>query len=253
MRREASASKTRLRWLFGDQLGPHFLDTTRQPVLLIESRSVFERRVFHRQKAHLILSAMRHRAAELGKRCSYVRSRDLPGRTGRGRRSRSAWSSRRVGARCTSSTGSPPSAIWSGCRRADSPPRGPTSRAGPTAAGRRRLLMEDFYRDARRRLDVLMEGGEPVTGQWNYDADNREPPPEGVRPGSTCRSPGGPRRTRSTTRSGPTWTRGRPRASASSARTVPGASPRPARRRWRRWSTSSATGCRPSGRTRTRC
>ena len=24
------------------------------------------------------------------------------------------------------------------------------------------------------------DGDEPVTGQWNYDADNREPPPKGA-------------------------------------------------------------------------
>ncbi len=58
--------------LFGDQLGPHFLDGDEQRVLLVESRSVFRRRRFHRQKAHLVLSAMRHRAAELGDRCDYV-------------------------------------------------------------------------------------------------------------------------------------------------------------------------------------
>ncbi len=178
MRREASASKTRLRWLFGDQLGPHFLDTTRQPVLLIESRSVFARRVFHRQKAHLILSAMRHRAAELGKRCSYVRSETY-----------------RAG---LADVDGPLSVIqptsWSALHFVDRiaaerdlerlPSRGfATSRTDfaswADGRGRRRLLMEDFYRDARRRLDVLMEGGEPVTGQWNYDADNREPPPKG--------------------------------------------------------------------------
>ena len=43
-------------------------------VLLIECRAVFARRRFHRQKAHLVLSAMRHRAAELGDQCRYVRS-----------------------------------------------------------------------------------------------------------------------------------------------------------------------------------
>ncbi|MGC4938145.1 cryptochrome/photolyase family protein [Kribbella sp. DT2] len=53
------------RWLFADQLGPHFVDSRDQPVLLIESRAVFARRRFHRQKAHLVLSALRHRAAEL--------------------------------------------------------------------------------------------------------------------------------------------------------------------------------------------
>ena len=54
------------RWLFADQLGPHFLDRADQPVLLVESKAVFRRRAFHRQKAHLVLSALRHRAAELG-------------------------------------------------------------------------------------------------------------------------------------------------------------------------------------------
>ena len=50
------------------------------------------------------------------------------------------------------------------------------------AAGRdgKRLLMEDFYRDARRRHGVLLEGGEPVGGRWNFDHDNREPPPKGA-------------------------------------------------------------------------
>ena len=61
------------RWLFGDQLGPHFLDDTDVDVLLIESTAVLRRRSFHRQKAHLVLSAMRHRAAELGERCTYLR------------------------------------------------------------------------------------------------------------------------------------------------------------------------------------
>src|SRR3954449_13555884 len=52
------------RWLFADQLGPHFLDAPDQPVLLVESKAVFRRRVFHRQKAHLVLSALRRRARD---------------------------------------------------------------------------------------------------------------------------------------------------------------------------------------------
>ena len=38
--------------------------------------------------------------------------------------------------------------------------------------------MEDFYRWQRKRLGYLMDGDEPVGGQWNFDADNREPPPK---------------------------------------------------------------------------
>jgi phytoene dehydrogenase-like protein len=39
------------RWLFADQLGPHFLDAPGQPVLLIESRAAFARRPVHRRRA----------------------------------------------------------------------------------------------------------------------------------------------------------------------------------------------------------
>jgi len=45
------------------------------------------------------------------------------------------------------------------------------------AEGRKVLRMEDFYRHQRRRLGYLMDGDEPAGGQWNFDADNREPPP----------------------------------------------------------------------------
>jgi deoxyribodipyrimidine photolyase-related protein len=40
-------------------------------------------------------------------------------------------------------------------------------------------LLEDFYRDARVRLRVLMDGDDPAGGRWNFDHENREPPPEG--------------------------------------------------------------------------
>jgi deoxyribodipyrimidine photolyase-related protein len=67
--------------LFGDQLGPHFLTpgddggpVRDAPVAMIEARSVFRRQRFHRANAHLVLSAMRHRAAELGGRVRYARA-----------------------------------------------------------------------------------------------------------------------------------------------------------------------------------
>jgi len=41
------------------------------------------------------------------------------------------------------------------------------------ARGRRRLLMEHFYRDMRRRHGVLLEAGGPAGGRWNFDAENR--------------------------------------------------------------------------------
>ena len=48
------------------------------------------------------------------------------------------------------------------------------------AEGRKSLRMEFFYRDLRRRYQVLMEGDEPIGGKWNYDADNRQPPKAGL-------------------------------------------------------------------------
>ena len=39
-------------------------------------------------------------------------------------------------------------------------------------------LMENFYRKQRLRLNVLMVGTDPIGGSWNFDKDNRMPPPK---------------------------------------------------------------------------
>lgn len=39
--------------------------------------------------------------------------------------------------------------------------------------GKKIYLMESFYREMRKKYDILMEGHEPMTGKWNYDHDNR--------------------------------------------------------------------------------
>jgi deoxyribodipyrimidine photolyase-related protein len=36
------------------------------------------------------------------------------------------------------------------------------------------VRMENFYRKMRQRFNILMEGAEPLGGQWNYDSDNRQ-------------------------------------------------------------------------------
>jgi len=48
------------------------------------------------------------------------------------------------------------------------------------AEGRKQLRMEYFYREMRRKTGLLMEGGDPAGGKWNFDADNRKPPPGGL-------------------------------------------------------------------------
>jgi deoxyribodipyrimidine photolyase-related protein len=57
------------------------------------------------------------------------------------------------------------------------------------ASGRKQLVMEYFYREQRKRLDVLMaQEGKPRGGTWNYDKENRRSfkgaprPPEAYRP-----------------------------------------------------------------------
>ena len=49
------------------------------------------------------------------------------------------------------------------------------------AHGRRQLRMENFYRIMRRKTGYLMEGEDPVGGQWNFDHDNRKKAPKGLR------------------------------------------------------------------------
>jgi deoxyribodipyrimidine photolyase-related protein len=40
------------------------------------------------------------------------------------------------------------------------------------------FLMENFYRQQRVRLNILMDGNQPVGGAWNFDKSNRMPPPK---------------------------------------------------------------------------
>ncbi|MFJ3766090.1 cryptochrome/photolyase family protein [Streptomyces sp. NPDC090082] len=174
---------TSTHWLFGDQLGPAFLAAREggpardAPVVMIESRAVFRRRRFHRAKAHLILSAMRHRAAELGDRVTYIRAETY----GEGLRR---------------TVGHGPVTVHHPTSRAALrlvrslpgvtvlPPRGFLVAPEEFAAwvdGQRGLRMENFYRQVRRDHDLLMEAGEPAGGTWNLDHENRRPPPHGAR------------------------------------------------------------------------
>ncbi|MFF9868886.1 cryptochrome/photolyase family protein [Streptomyces sp. NPDC013953] len=171
-----------MHWLFGDQLGPHFLRpsegtglTGDTPLVIIEARSVFRRRRFHRAKAHLVLSAMRHRAAELGDRITYVRAETY--REGLAR----------VAGDVPVTVHHPTS--YAAVRLVRSLPRvtmGPARgflvpmddfAAWADGHGGARLRQEDFYRWVRQGYGLLMDGEAPAGGRWNYDRDNRQPPP----------------------------------------------------------------------------
>jgi deoxyribodipyrimidine photolyase-related protein len=172
-----------MRWVFADQLGPHFLGVDADTgddggeVLIIESRAAFRRRRYHRQKAHIVLSALRHRAAELRERCLYIESDTYAEALAQVPADVSvvdptSWPARTF---VRAMAEHRPISIL--------PSRGfVTSEADfrTWIAGKRHLRLEDFYRDARRRTGILMEDGGPAGGRWNFDADNRLPPPRGA-------------------------------------------------------------------------
>ena len=63
-------------WLFADQLGPavHGGEHSHREVLLVEATSALARRRYHRQKLHLVLSALRHADKDLGDRATLIRA-----------------------------------------------------------------------------------------------------------------------------------------------------------------------------------
>ncbi|TAJ46941.1 MAG: cryptochrome/photolyase family protein [Herbiconiux sp.] len=141
-------------------------------MMIVEARSVFGRRPMHRAKAHLVLSALRHRAAELGDRVEYHQverySEVVDGRTDLEVIDPTSWSARRFVRRR-------PIAIL--------PSRGFVTaeedfRTWADSRTGKRLLLEDFYRGVRERTGILMRGDQPEGGRWNLDHDNRNPPPK---------------------------------------------------------------------------
>jgi deoxyribodipyrimidine photolyase-related protein len=166
-------------WVLGDQLAARnaALDGADR-VLIIESRAKLGALRFHRQKLHLVLSSMRRFAAELRERgleVDYVQAESF--RSGLARH-RERHSPERVRTLEPQSRAGRALAAREGVELV----RGTLFLTHPDqfetwANGRKLLRMEDFYRAQRRRLGVLMDGSEPVGGRWNFDLENREPPP----------------------------------------------------------------------------
>ena len=165
------------RFLTPDQLGPHFDDGG--PIVLVNNRGALTKRPIHRQKAHLILSALYHREKELG---------------GRGRLIQ-ANSYQEALQGLDLEVINPPSF---GLRRRVTelsqhasvtvlPARGFVISENDFASFAEQTKksawkMETFYRHIRHTTGLLMEQGsgdvEPVGGRYNFDEDNRLPPPK---------------------------------------------------------------------------
>ncbi|WP_334135053.1 cryptochrome/photolyase family protein [Tepidimonas sp.] len=181
-----------LRLILGDQLDPlhPWLTQVRPDVVyvLMELRQETDYVVHHAQKVLAIFAAMRAFARELkagGHRVRYVaiddpsnRQRLIANLQALVQHYRAAaveyqlpdeW---RLDAELRAWAASAPVPV----RACDSAhfytPRDGVARV---LAGHRRWVMEHFYRHQRRRHGVLMDGTAPVGGQWNYDADNRQP------------------------------------------------------------------------------
>jgi deoxyribodipyrimidine photolyase-related protein len=177
-------------WVLGDQLSLEnpALDGADR-VLLVQSAAALRAKRFHRQKLHLVLVAMRHFADDLRERGMPVdlvsadslheglqrhRARCRPDRVrllGPG-----SVAGRRTLAKLPGVEIAPGSLFLSDL-----------DAFARWADGRKRLVMEPFYRDQRRRLDLLMDGDEPAGGRWNYDSENRRPPPGDADPPSPYR------------------------------------------------------------------
>jgi len=174
-------------WVFGDQLNREFAhlrgaEPSTHRILMVRSRAQLGGRR-HRQRVHLVLTAMRRFAAGLRREGFEVDEREAPtlieGLEGHRREYRpeqviameplSRRGLRLLGARSIRIVRSDQFL----CHYED---------FAAWAAGRRRLRNEDFYRWQRRRLGYLMDGDEPAGGRWNYDPENRRPPPRAERP-----------------------------------------------------------------------
>lgn len=167
-------------WLFADQLSPNLYggDHAHRPILLIEAESAFRRRRFHRQKLHLVLSALRHARVDLGERATVMRAANYTEALRRyGRPVLVCEPTSHAADRFVHRLRAEGLVAEILPRSTFALPRADFQR---WAGGRRRFRLEDFYREQRRRFGILMDGDtEPVGGQWNFDLDNREPPPKG--------------------------------------------------------------------------
>lgn len=170
-------------WVLGDQLDRGLgalatADPSTHRVLLVESHQLLASKRWHRQRAHLVVASMRRFSDEMRSAGFDVDHRTAP-TIADGVRDHVA--TYRPGALLVTEPNSRTG-------------RDVAARVGATAVrsdqflchhddfaawagGRRSLRMEDFYRWNRSRLGYLMDDGQPAGGRWNFDADNREPPP----------------------------------------------------------------------------
>ena len=152
--------------LFADQLGAHF--DLGGEIILPVVKNQFKKRRYHRQKAHLILYSLYARARDPRVQLVQLNSyRDLAGI--KGLTSAIKPSSRSLLALSESLD----------IELLDHRGFGSTKQDFEKFTSEKTSLrLEDFYRQQRIRLGLLHDGTGPIGGKWNFDADNRLPPPK---------------------------------------------------------------------------
>ena len=195
-------------WLLGDQLNPD-LDALADAgsVLLIEAHGFADRKPYHAHKLTLVFSAMRHFRDDLRERghdVTYLQAEsfgegvaefldDRPDARLRLMRPASHGAADRLRDLVADRGGSLELLTnelfwttpadwreWAGERDAGESGSEPLVRADGTAE--RTFRQEGWYRHVRRETGVLMDGDDPVGGEWNYDDLNRETPPDDWEP-----------------------------------------------------------------------
>ena len=171
-------------WVFGDQLnrGIGALATATpltHRVLFIESAAKISSQKWHIQRAHFIVASMRKFALELrsaGFQVDYRMVKSM----GQGIKEHvREFAPSEIVATEPNSYASRLLAHDLGVRTVSSNQFlcHPSEYQGFLGA-RKSIKMEDFYRWQRKRLNVLMDGSEPTGDRWNFDDENRQPPPK---------------------------------------------------------------------------
>ena len=169
-------------WVLGDQLNRRIgalgaSDHGHTRVLLVESEALLGSSR-HVQRLHLVIAAIRRFAAELREEGFTVDLRRAPSLAAGLRAHVEEHRPERVVATEPNSR-----AARELCRRlgVETMPSDQflchPDDFSAWAGERSSLRLEDFYRWQRTRLDYLMDGDAPTGGRWNFDQDNREPPP----------------------------------------------------------------------------
>ncbi len=185
-------------WVLGDQLwqgqsaiASRQSEKSKTPIILIESLAHVKERRYHQQKLILIWSAMRHFAEELkaeGWQVTYETADTFAAPLKKWIEQNSIDELRVM------EPADRPFALLLeklplncelNCEIVQTPNNHflwSTAEFESWASSRKGLLMESFYREGRKRFEILMDGKKPVGGKWNLDKENRKPPKGKISP-----------------------------------------------------------------------